>query len=113
MLLISRIILTIFILYALVLVWTKNVNLIIWAKKGIEKLIPINDTKEEVTLLYEWARENNHPVELSDVWSQGGSGAIELAKTLVEIIKEILSEFPALREKVLKWLQETEPSKNP
>jgi len=36
----------------------------------------------------------------------------ETDETRFEIIKEILKEFPALSEKVLKWLQETEPPKN-
>ena len=32
----------------------------------------------------------------------------ETDETRFQIIKEILTAFPALREKVLKWLQETE-----
>jgi hypothetical protein len=37
----------------------------------------------------------------------------ETDETRLQIIKEILTAFPALREKVLQWLQETEPSENP
>ena len=43
----------------------------------------------------------------------GRSNISETDETRFKIIKEILTEFPALREKALKWLQETEPSKNP
>jgi predicted patatin/cPLA2 family phospholipase len=41
------------------------------------------------------------------------SNMSETDETRFEIIKEILTEFPTLREKVLKWLQETEPPKKP
>ncbi len=43
----------------------------------------------------------------------GRSNMSENDETRFKVIKEILTEFPVLREKVLKWLQETEPPKNP
>jgi hypothetical protein len=36
----------------------------------------------------------------------------ETDETRFEIIKEILTEFPALRKKVLQWLKKTELSKD-
>ena len=38
----------------------------------------------------------------------GKSDRSQTDETRFEIVKQILTEFPALREKVLKWLQETE-----
>lgn len=47
----------------------------------------VSDTDNEVKALYDWAKENNHPVELSDVWSLGGEGGIDLAHRLVKEIE--------------------------
>lgn len=47
----------------------------------------VSDTDNEVKALYDWAKENNHPVELSDVWSLGGEGGIDLARRLVKEIE--------------------------
>ena len=45
------------------------------------------DTDREVKALEEWAKANNHPVALSEVFAKGGDGGIELAKKVVEEIE--------------------------
>jgi hypothetical protein len=47
MLLFSRLILSLLIIYASYIVWTKDVNLIKWAKKSIEKLLPITENEKD------------------------------------------------------------------
>ncbi len=46
------------------------------------------DTKEEVEALQNWCKENEHPMSLSRVWAEGGQGAIDLAKQLIDIVEE-------------------------
>ena len=62
-------------------------------KFGLPYVIAINkfltDTNEEINALLNWAKENNHPISLSEVWAKGGEGAIDLAnKVLNEMDKE-------------------------
>jgi len=62
-------------------------------KFGLPYVIAINkfltDTDEEINALLNWAKENNHPISLSEVWAKGGEGAIDLAnKVLAEMNKE-------------------------
>lgn len=46
------------------------------------------DTKDEIEALEKWCVDNNHPMSLSDVWANGGKGAIDLAnKVIAEIEK--------------------------
>lgn len=42
----------------------------------------------------------------------GRSDISETDETRFEIVKIILTEFPTLRDKVLRWLQETELTKD-
>ncbi|QVK17868.1 formate--tetrahydrofolate ligase [Mycoplasmatota bacterium] len=46
----------------------------------------ITDTDNELEALLNWGKENNHPIEMSEVWEFGGKGGVDLAK---RIIKEI------------------------
>jgi formate--tetrahydrofolate ligase len=46
------------------------------------------DTNEEISFLQEWAKANNHPIALSEVFAKGGEGGIELAKKVVEQISD-------------------------
>lgn len=46
------------------------------------------DTENEVKALYNWCKENNYPIELSDVWAKGGDGGLELANKVLEIVNE-------------------------
>ncbi len=62
-------------------------------KFGLSYVIAINkfltDTDEEINALLNWAKDNNHPISLSEVWAKGGEGAIDLAnKVLNEMDKE-------------------------
>jgi len=47
----------------------------------------VTDTEEEVDLVFNWCKNNGHPVEHSDVWAEGGDGAIDLANTVLEQIE--------------------------
>ncbi len=59
---------------------------------GIPYIIAINhffnDDKEEVELLINWAKENNHPVSFVDSFLEGSKGAIDLANKVVELAKK-------------------------
>ena len=59
-------------------------------KYNLPYVVAINrfhtDTEKEIEALENWAKENNHPVSLSEVFTKGGDGGIELAKN---VIKEI------------------------
>ena len=60
-------------------------------KYNLPYVVAINrfgsDTDNEVEALAKWAKENNHPVALSEVFAKGGDGGIELAKKVVEEIE--------------------------
>ena len=59
-------------------------------KFGLPYVIAINkfitDTEDEVKALTEWCEENNHPIELSEVWEHGGEGGISLANRVLEVM---------------------------
>jgi formate--tetrahydrofolate ligase len=42
------------------------------------------DTIEELEWIDQWAKENNYPLALSEVFAKGGQGGIELAKKVIE-----------------------------
>ncbi len=42
------------------------------------------DTIEEIEWINQWAKENNYPLALSEVFAKGGQGGIELAKKVIE-----------------------------
>ncbi len=60
-------------------------------KYNLPYVVAINkfgtDTEAEVEALENWAKENNHPVALSEVFAKGGDGGVELAKKVVEEIE--------------------------
>ena len=60
-------------------------------KYNLPYVVAINrfgsDTDNEVEALAKWAKDNNHPVALSEVFAKGGDGGIELAKKVVEEIE--------------------------
>lgn len=45
------------------------------------------DTDAEIEALASWAKANNHPVALSEVFAKGGDGGIELAHKVIEEIE--------------------------
>lgn len=59
---------------------------------GLPFVIAINkfptDTDAEVEALAKWCKDNNYPIELSDVWAKGGEGGLDLAKRVLEIVEE-------------------------
>ena len=46
------------------------------------------DTIEELEWIDQWAKENNYPLALSEVFAKGGQGGIELAKKVIEICEK-------------------------
>lgn len=56
---------------------------------GLPYVVAVNrfakDTKEEIDYLMEWAENNGHKVALSEVFSKGGHGGIELAEAVVSV----------------------------
>ncbi len=60
-------------------------------KYNLPYVVAINkfgtDTEAEVKALENWAKENNHPVALSEVFAKGSDGGVELAKKVVEEIE--------------------------
>ena len=59
---------------------------------GLPFVVAINkfptDTANEVEALTKWCKENNYPIELSDVWAKGGDGGIELANRVLEVLNQ-------------------------
>ena len=59
---------------------------------GLPCVVAINkfptDTTNEVEALTKWCKENNYPIELSDVWAKGGDGGIELANRVLEVLNQ-------------------------
>ncbi len=44
------------------------------------------DTKDEINFMLNWAKENNHPISLSEVFEKGSEGGLDLAKKVIETI---------------------------
>ncbi|MDE5856082.1 MAG: formate--tetrahydrofolate ligase [Anaeroplasmataceae bacterium] len=55
-----------------------------------------SDTKNEIDALEAWAKENNHPIALSDVFAKGGLGGIELAEKVLEVTSKDEGKFQCL-----------------
>ncbi len=82
---------------------TENVDAVIKGIENLEKHIDsvrqfnlpyvvalnkfITDTEAELNALLTWGKENNHPIEMSEVWEFGGKGGIDLAKRVIEVIE--------------------------
>ncbi|MDA3931924.1 MAG: formate--tetrahydrofolate ligase [Tenericutes bacterium] len=43
------------------------------------------DTKKEINALLSWAKENEHPISLSEVFVKGSEGGLDLAKKIVKL----------------------------
>ncbi|QWC00118.1 formate--tetrahydrofolate ligase [Mycoplasmatota bacterium] len=43
------------------------------------------DTENEINTLLEWAKDNHHPISLSEVFAKGSEGGIDLAKKIVKL----------------------------
>ncbi len=59
-------------------------------KYNLPYVIAINkfytDTQNEIDVLEKWAKENNHPISLSEVFTKGSEGGIDLAKKVINEI---------------------------
>lgn len=60
-------------------------------KFNIPYVIALNkfesDTTDELTFIQNWAKENNHPISLAEVFLKGSLGGIDLANKVVELSK--------------------------
>ena len=60
-------------------------------KFNIKPIIAINkftaDTEEEIDVVKAFAKENDIKIAVADVWADGGDGAVELAKEVVNILE--------------------------
>lgn len=69
-------------------------------KFGLPYVVAINrftsDTDAEIKALEDWAKTNNHPISLSDVWAKGGEGALDLASKLINEIDTKPNNFKYL-----------------
>jgi len=65
---------------------------------GVPYVVAINkfakDTPEEVKALFDWCKENGHPVVESDAWANGGKGAVDLANAVVELCEHPSNYHP-------------------
>lgn len=73
----------------------ENVN-----KFGLRSVVAINkfatDTKAEIDFLIEWANEHNVKISLSEVFAKGSDGGLDLAKKVIEEIKNDEGKFAYL-----------------
>ncbi len=59
---------------------------------GLNYVIALNhfysDTNDEINLIMNWAKKNNHPIALCKGFTLGGEGMVDLANIIVEITKK-------------------------
>ena len=78
----------------------------------------LKDADEEIEYLMNWAKENNHKVALSEVFSKGGKGGVELANLVVDACNEpndfkyIYDLEDPIETKILKIAQKVYGAKN-
>ena len=86
-------------------------------KYNVGYVIAINrfgsDTKAELDVLESWGKENHHPIALSEVFSKGSDGGIELAQQVLDIVSKDQGKFQCLydthlsiKEKITKICKE-------
>lgn len=46
------------------------------------------DTENEIEFMLDWAKKNNHPTSLSEVFGKGSEGGLDLAKKVIKVIEE-------------------------
>jgi len=68
----------------------------------------IHDTDAEVDFLLKWCEANDHPVEMSKGWADGGAGVADLAHKVVEIIDEGKADFKPIYERKLSFEEKVE-----
>lgn len=69
-------------------------------KFGVPFVVAINkfvtDTQAEVEALQAWAKANQYPIALCEVWEHGGAGGEALAKQVIEICETQASQYQPL-----------------
>ncbi|MFF2875718.1 formate--tetrahydrofolate ligase [Gottfriedia sp. NPDC057991] len=58
----------------------------------------ISDTEEEISVLKQWGQDNGIKIVLTEVWEHGGKGGVELAESLVNMLKNPKEKFNYLYE---------------
>lgn len=87
------------------------------SKYGVPVVIAINkftsDSEEEVQFIKDFCKDKGVRVALSDVWTKGGEGGIELAEEVLDVLENEKSNFKVLydineeiEEKILKIAKE-------
>ncbi len=70
------------------------------SKFNLKPVVAINkfvdDTEEEIKIVSDYCHENKVKVAVADVWGEGGNGAIELSKLVMEAIDECENCFKPL-----------------
>lgn len=56
----------------------------------------VSDSEAEIEELLAYCGQHNFPVALTEVWEKGGSGGVELANTLLEVLEKEESRFRPL-----------------
>ena len=73
------------------------------SKFNVAPIIAINkfasDSDAEIDLILKFAKSKGIRVALANVWGEGGEGALELAKQVIEVVEENKSDFKPL----YKW----------
>ena len=59
---------------------------------GVQPVVALNkfitDTAAELEVIFEWCKENDISVALTDVWERGGEGGIALAQEVLKLLDE-------------------------
>ena len=82
-----------------------------YSSDGYETCQRYFDNEGDTEEFLNWAKENNHPVALSEVFAKGGQGGLELAEKVIEACEEpknfqyIYNLDDTLEEKILKIAQ--------
>ncbi|UPM56046.1 formate--tetrahydrofolate ligase [Gottfriedia acidiceleris] len=58
----------------------------------------ISDSEEEISVLKQWGQDNGIRIVLTEVWEYGGKGGVELAESLVSMLKDPKDKFNYLYE---------------
>ncbi|QKE71947.1 formate--tetrahydrofolate ligase [Arthrobacter citreus] len=58
----------------------------------------ITDSEDEISVLKQWGQDNGIRIVLTEVWEHGGKGGVELAESLVNILKNPKAKFNYLYE---------------
>src|SRR5690606_35408576 len=88
---------------------------------GLKCVVAVNrfasDTDDEINFIRSWAKSKNIKIALSEVFSQGSQGGLELAKTVLEEIssqeyKPLYSKDEDLFEKINRICKQVYGAKN-